>query len=51
MSFCHKPAMIGTPPSVRSMWDDPKAHARDFPERYAKPMYRHVENRMMELQG
>jgi hypothetical protein len=47
--FFRKPAMIGTPPSKRSMWRDPKAHARDFAERYAEPTNYHVENRMMEL--
>jgi hypothetical protein len=47
--FFRKPAMIGTPPSKRSMWRDPNAHARDFAERYAEPMNYHVENRMMEL--
>jgi hypothetical protein len=44
-----KPAMIGTPTSQRSMWEDSGAHARDFAERYAEPMNYHVENRMMEL--
>src|SRR5207237_6438918 len=43
------PAMIGTPPSKRSIWPDPAEHAGDFAERYAEPMNYHVENRMMEL--
>jgi hypothetical protein len=43
------PAMIGTPPSKRSMWHDPAQHARDFAERHAEPMNYHVENRMIEL--
>jgi hypothetical protein len=47
--FFRKPAMIGTPPSERSMWRDPAEHARHFAERYAEPMNYHVENRMMEL--
>jgi hypothetical protein len=47
--FLRKPAMVSTPPSARSMWHDPKMHARDFAERYAEPMNYHVENRMMEL--
>ena len=47
--FFRKPAMIGTPPSERSMWHDAAAHARDFAHRYAEPMNYHVENRMMEL--
>jgi hypothetical protein len=47
--FFRKPAMIGTPPSKRSMWHDPAAHARNFAERYAEPLNYHVENRMMEL--
>jgi hypothetical protein len=47
--YFRKPAMIGTPPSKRSAWHDPKAHARDFAERYAEPINYHVENRMMEL--
>ena len=47
--FFRKPAMIGTPPSERSIWHNPAAHARDFAERYAEPMNYHVENRMMEL--
>src|SRR3954454_1291857 len=36
------PAMIGTPPSRRSMWHDPAQHARDFAERYAEPMNYHA---------
>src|SRR5208337_4100955 len=40
------PAMIGTPPSKRSLWHDPAEHARDFAERYADPMNYHVESRM-----
>ena len=47
--FFRNPAMIGTPPSERSMWHNPAAHARDFAQRYAEPMNYHVENRMMEL--
>ena len=43
--FFRKPAMIGTPPSERSMWHDPAEHARDFAERYAEPMNYLVENR------
>ncbi len=43
------PAMIGLPPSKRSMWHDSVEHAKDFAERYAEPMNYHVENRMMEL--
>ena len=43
------PAMIGTPPSKRSPWHDLVDHAKDFAERYAKPMNYHVENRMIEL--
>ena len=31
--FFRKPAMIGTPPSARPVWDDPAAHARDFSRR------------------
>src|SRR5271157_2690955 len=42
-------AMIGTPPSKRSMWHDPSEHARDFAERYAEPINYYVENRMNEL--
>jgi hypothetical protein len=44
-----RPAMIGMPPSRRPVWYDPAAHARDFAERYAKPLNYHVENRMREL--
>jgi hypothetical protein len=47
--FFRKPSMIGTPPSERSMWHDPAAHARDFAHRYAEPMNYYVENRMIEL--
>ena len=47
--FFRQPAMIGEPPSERSIWHDPKKHARDFAERYAEPMNYHVENRMTEL--
>jgi hypothetical protein len=45
----HRPAMIGTPPSLRPIWGDPVAHARNFAERYAEPLNFHVENRMIEL--
>jgi hypothetical protein len=37
--FFRKPAMIGMPPSERLMWHDPAAHARDFAERYAEPIW------------
>jgi hypothetical protein len=47
--FFRTPAMIGTPPSGRSMWHNSEAHAREFAERYAETMNYHVENRMMEL--
>ncbi len=47
--FRRKPGMIGTPPSQRPMWHDPAAHARDFAQRYAKPLNYLVESRMMEL--
>src|SRR3954469_22855260 len=33
-----KPGMVGTPPSARSMWYDPAAHARDFAQRYAEAL-------------
>ena len=42
--FFRKPAMIGTPPSLRPKWHDPKAHARNFAERYAEPMNYHGSN-------
>jgi hypothetical protein len=44
-----KPAMIGTPPSQRRMWDDPAEHARNFAERYADPLDQCVAVRMEEL--
>ncbi len=44
-----KPAMIGTPPSQRPMWQDSAAHARDFAERYAEPLEYAVTQRMTEL--
>jgi hypothetical protein len=47
--FFRRPAMIGTPPSRRTMWHDPAAHARDFAERYSLPLSYAAEQRMMEL--
>jgi len=44
-----RPAIIGTPPSQRPLWDDPVVHARDFAERYAEPMDYVAAQRMMEL--
>jgi hypothetical protein len=41
--------MIGTPPSQRSTWHDPAAHARDFAERYATELDYAVSQRMIEL--
>ena len=46
--FC-KPAMIGTPPSHRPMWNDPAQHARDFAGRYAEPLEYAMTQRMTEL--
>jgi hypothetical protein len=43
------PAMIGTPPSARSTWHDPAAHARDFAYRYALDLDLSVAERMREL--
>ena len=39
--FFRNPPMIGRPPSERPMWHDPAAHARDFAERYAEPIWLH----------
>jgi hypothetical protein len=44
-----QPAMTGTPPSARTMWHDPAAHARDFAERYSIPLSYSAEQRMTEL--
>jgi hypothetical protein len=47
--FFRNPGMIGTPPSARSVWHDPAAHAKDFAERYAGPLDYLVSERMMQL--
>jgi hypothetical protein len=43
------PAMIGALPSTRPIWHNPAAHARDFAERYGKPLDEYVSVRMEEL--
>ncbi len=48
-AFFRKQAMIGTPPSERSLWHDPAAHARDFAERYFQPLDHYTAIRMEEL--
>jgi hypothetical protein len=47
--FFRKPVMIGTPPSQRPLWHDPKAHAKDFALRYATELDYAISQRMMEL--
>src|SRR4051794_32572793 len=44
-----KPGMVGTPPSARSMWYEPAAHARDFAQRYAEALDYVASEHMMQL--
>jgi hypothetical protein len=44
-----QPAMIGTPPSARTIWHDPAAHAMDFSQRYAQDLDLIVAQRIQEL--
>jgi len=46
-----KPALIGTPPSQRTLWHDPVAHARDFAERCFEPLDQYTTIRMEEFRS